>query len=104
MDHLKTTKLTSLKVHQSEQEMSTQRHEPQSQATTSVSMNIVKKSNPNIVITSKEQILSKYPHIFEGIGRFPSPLYHTQVEPNITPKQIPCQLVPIHLKEAYKKR
>ena len=102
MDHPKKAKLTSLKVHQSKQEVSTQRHEPQSQATTSVSMNTVQKSNPNIMITSKEQILSKYPDIFEGISRFPSLLYHIQVNPNITPKQTPCWLVPIHLKEAFK--
>ena len=85
------------------QEVSTQRHEPQSQATTSASMNTVQKSNPNIVITSKEQILSKYPDIFEGIDRFPSVPYHIQVHPNITPKQTPCQLVPIYLKEVFKK-
>ena len=30
-------------------------------------------------------------------------MYHTQVDPNITPKQTLCQPVPIHLKEAFKK-
>ena len=55
------------------------------------------------MITSKEQILSNYPDIFKGIGRFLSPPYHIQVDPNITLKQTPCQLVPIHLKEAFKK-
>ena len=95
-------KLTSLKVHQSKQEVSAQRHKPQSQATKSTSMNTVHKSNPNIVIMSKEQILSNYPDIFEAIGRFFSLLYHIQVNPNITPKQTPCRLVPIHLKENFK--
>ena len=69
--------------------MSAQRHELQSQAT-SASMNTVHKSNPNIVIMSKEQILSNYQY------------YHIQVNPNITPKQTPCRLVPIHLKESFK--
>ena len=64
---------------------------------------IVWKSDLNMVITCKEQILSSYPDIFEGIGRFPGPLYHIQVNPNITLKQNPCQPVPIHLKEAFKK-
>ena len=66
-------------------------------------MNTVQKSYPNIVITSKEQILSNYPDIFEGIGRFPALPYHIQVNPNITPKQTPWWPVPIHLKEAFKK-
>ena len=44
---------------------------PQSHATTSTSMNTVQKSDLNIVIPSKEQILSSYPDIFKGIGRFP---------------------------------
>ena len=71
MDHPKKTKLTSLKVHQSKQEVSNQRHEPLGQASTSASRNTVQNLNPNIAITSKEQILSKYPDIFESIGRFP---------------------------------
>ena len=90
MDHPRKTKLTSLKVHRSKQEVSAQRHEPQSQATTSMSMNTVQKSTPNIMITSKEQILSSHPDIFEGIGRFPGPPEHIQVNPNITLKQTPC--------------
>ena len=49
--------------------MSAQRNEPQSQVATSASMTTVQKSNPNIVITSKEQIFSRYPNIFVGIGR-----------------------------------
>ena len=55
------------------------------------------------MITSKEQIISSYPDIFEGIGRFPGPPYHIQVDPNIILKQTPCWPVPIHLKEAFKK-
>ena len=104
MDHPKKTKLTSLKVYRSKQEVSAQRQEPQSHATTSASMTTVQKSNPNIVITNKEQILSNYLDVFTDISRFPGPLYHIQVNPNITLKQTPCQPVPTHLREAFKKR
>ena len=57
----------------------------------------------NMLVTSKEQIISSYPDIFEGIDRFPGPPYHIQLDPNITPKQTPCRLVPLHLKEVVKK-
>ena len=53
-------------------------------------------------ITSKEQILQVYPEVFDGIGHIPGPLYHIQVHPSITPKQTPCQLVPVHHKEPFK--
>ena len=81
--------------------MSDQRQEPPSKALTS--RNTVQKQDPGIIITSKEQILSKYLDIFEGISKFPSPPYHIQVDMNITLKQTPCRPVPIHLKEAFKK-
>ena len=55
------------------------------------------------MITTKEQILSNYPDIFEGIGRFSGPPYHIQVNQNITSKQTPCWLAPIYLKETFKK-
>ena len=90
MDHPRKTKSTSLKVYRSKQEMSAHRQEPQSHVTTSTSKDIVHISDPNIVITSKEQILSSYPDIFEGIGRFSGPPYHIQVDPYITPKQTLC--------------
>ena len=89
MDHPRNTKLTSLKVHRSKQGVSAQRQESQSHVTMSMSTNTVQKSDPNIV-TSKEQIISNYPDIYGGIGRFSGPLYHIQVNPNTTPKQIPC--------------
>ena len=90
MDHLRKTKLTSLKAHRSKQEVPAQRKEPQSYVTTSTSTDTVQKPDLNIMITSKEQILSSYPNIFKGIGRFPEPLHHIQVDPNITSKQTPC--------------
>ena len=101
MDHPKKTKITALKVHQSKQEVSDQRQEPPSKALTS--RNTVQKQDPGIMITSKEQILSKYLDIFEHMGKFPRLPYHTQVDMNITLKQTPCSPVLIHPKEAFKK-
>ena len=76
--------------------------QPPSKALTS--RNTVQKQDPVIMITSKEQILSKYPDIFEGISRFPSLAYHIQVDMNITLKQTPCRPVLIHLQEGSKKK
>ena len=42
------------------------------------------------LITSKEMILCEYPDVFEGIGKFPEPDYHNQVDPSKSPKQTPC--------------
>ena len=56
---------------------------------------------PNLV-TSKEQILHKYPDVFEGIGCFSGPPYHIQIDPSVTSKQTPCHPIPVHLKEAFK--
>ena len=53
------------------------------------------------LITSKEMLLHEYPNIFEGISKFPGPDYHIQVDPSIPPKQIPCQPIPVHLKEKF---
>ena len=103
MDHPKKTRQASLKVHSSKQEVSTQTPQVHGQATMSVSTNMVQKPGVNILVTSKEQILSSYQDIFECISRFPGPPYHIQVNPNVTPKQMPCRLVPVHLKEAFKK-
>ena len=54
MNQLKETKLTSLKVYRSKQEASAQRQELQSLPTASISKNTFQKSDPNIMITSKE--------------------------------------------------
>ena len=51
--------------------------------------------------TSKEQILQSYPDVFEGIGCFPGPPYHIQIDQSVTPKQTPCRPIPVHLKEAF---
>ena len=54
------------------------------------------------LVTSKDQILHEYPDVFEGIGSFPGPPYHIQIDPSVTPKQTPCHPIPIHLKEEFK--
>ena len=54
------------------------------------------------LVTSKEQILHEYCDGFEGIGTFPGPPYHIQIDPSVNPKQTPCHPIPVHLKEAFK--
>ena len=54
------------------------------------------------LVTSKEQILCEYLDVFEGIGSFSGPPYHIQFDSSVTPKQTPCPLIPVHLKEAFK--
>ena len=56
---------------------------------------------PPKLITTYEQIKQQYPDVFEGIGRFPGPPYHINVDPTVPPKQTPCRPVPINLKSAF---
>ena len=112
MDHPKKTRPAPLTVHSSKQEVSTQSWQQEASAqiqevqvhvTMPVSTFISKKPGMNKLVTSKEQILTSYPDVFEGIGRFPGSPYHIQIDPNIMLKQTPCRPVPVHLKEAFKK-
>ena len=50
------------------------------------------------LVTSREQNLQSYQDVFEGIGWFPGPPYHIQIDESVTLKQIP---IPVHLKEAF---
>ena len=54
------------------------------------------------LITSKEQNLQAYPDVFDGLQCFPGPPYHILVDPSITLRQTPCQLIPLHLKQPLK--
>ena len=108
MDHPKKKRPAPLTVHSSkqvvsmqsyQQELSTQMQEAQVQVTKSVSTLILKKPGMNKLVTSKEQILTRYPDNFECIGRFPGSPYHIQVDPNIMLKQTPYRPVPAHLKQ-----
>ena len=61
---------------------------------------VPKQEVPKLV-TSMEQILKYYPDVFEVIGKFSGPPYHIQLNPGVSPKQTPCHLIPVHLKEAF---
>ena len=101
-DHLKKTRSVKLSVHKS-QHVVAQNKEQVVSTQTPVTVNI-KKEDITKLITSKEQILTHYPDVFERIGRFPGPPYRIQLDPSIPPKQIPYHPIPIHLKESLKKR
>ena len=63
----------------------------------------VKQHRPHKMITIKDHIMRHYPHVFEGIGKFPGSPYTIPLDPSIQPKQTPCRPVPKHLKETFKK-
>ena len=46
----------------------------------------------------------QYKEIFEGIGTFPGKPYHINTDPSIPPKWLPCQPVPIHQQDEFKKQ
>ena len=56
----------------------------------------------NRLITTKEQILMRFPDVFEGIGKFLGKPYEIDLDPKVPPKQTPCRPIPIHLKDAFK--
>ena len=45
-------------------------------------------SKPPTLIANQEQILQEYQDVFEGIGKFPGPPYHIQVDPKVTPNKL----------------
>ena len=53
------------------------------------------------LVTSREQILQRYPDVLEGMGCLPGPPYHIHLDQSITPKQTLCRPIPVHLKEAF---
>ena len=55
------------------------------------------------LVTSKNEILDAHSDVFDGIGCYPGPPYHIQVDPSVTAKQTPFQPIPGHLKESFKK-
>ena len=54
------------------------------------------------LITRKKQIITRFPNVFEGIGKFPGKPYKIQLDLKVPPKQTPCRPVPMYLKEAFK--
>ena len=61
------------------------------------------KSKQPTLITNQKQISQEYSNVFEGIGKFPGPPYHIQVDPTVSLKQTPCRPILIHLKDAFQK-
>ena len=48
------------------------------------------------LVTSKDKIMCEYPDVFEGIGSFPGPPYHIQIDStSVTLKQTPCHPIPV---------
>ena len=45
--------------------------------------------------------MQEYPDVFQGIGKFPGPDYHIQIDPSIPPERTPCRPIPIHLKAQF---
>ena len=93
-DHPKKTKAT---LHVQKPEMSAQT----TMQTVATQMPKHRNEAPKL-ITNKDQILHECPDIFDGIGNFPGPSYHIQIDPSVTPKQTPCHPIPVHFKEAFK--
>ena len=54
------------------------------------------------MVRRKADVKEYYADVFEGVGCFPGPPYHIQLDPKVPPKQTPVRLVPVHLKEAFK--
>ena len=46
--------------------------------------------------------MTRFPDVFEGIGKFPGEPCKIQLDQKVPPKQTPCRPVPIHIKEAFK--
>ena len=76
---------TKAVLHTQKQEVHTQTTKQEVVAKTPAAKRQVPK-----LITSQEMILHEYPDVFEGIGKFPGPNYHIQVDPSIPLKQTPC--------------
>ena len=54
------------------------------------------------IVIKISDIKEQYADVFEGVGCFPGPPSHIQVDPKISPKQTPVRPVPVHRKEAFK--
>ena len=93
LDYPRKTKRVS--VHRSKKEVSAQ------SSNQAVTVPDAKQLVPKLD-TSKEHILHSYTDVSDGIGGFPGPPYHIQIDQCISSKQTPCRPIPVHLKEAFK--
>ena len=92
-DHPRKTKLqVQVQIHEVIMKPEDQHYNPHSN-----------ESKPPTLITNQKQILQEYLDVFEGIGKFPRPPYHIQVDPTVTLKQTLCRPILIHLKDAFQK-
>ena len=98
-DHPNTTKPQKPNIHHTK-EKQIMRTLPHNVDARSPQTNMIPEDNR--VITTKEQILKRFPDVFEGIGKFPGKPYEIQLDPKVPPKQTPCRPIPIHLKDAFK--
>ena len=94
-DHPRKTRQAHLNVHRSQQVAAQSKHQ--------VETNQNKQQQSSKLITSKDHIMAQYPDVFEEIGKFLGPPYTIPLDPSVPPKQTPCQPVPVHLKENFKK-
>ena len=78
-------------------QLQTQKCEITEQTTNQQQHVLSTKTTESKLVTSQDQIMCEFPNVFEGIGNFPGPPYHIQIDPNVTPKQTPCRPIPIHL-------
>ena len=92
-DHPKKTKEV---LHTQKKQVAAQKEVPEKVA----QLPAVKEKGPKL-ITSKEMIMQEYPNVFQGIGKFPGPDYHIQIDPSVPPKQTPCRPIPIQLHEGH---
>ena len=81
-DHPKKTKEV---LHTQKKQVAAQKNTQEK----SMQVPAVREKGPKL-ITSKEMIMHEYPDVFQGIGKFPGPDYHIQLDPTIPPKQTPC--------------
>ena len=63
----------------------------------------VKERGPKLV-TSKEMIMWEYPDVFQGIGKFPGPDYHIQIESKRATQANTMQMNPYSLESAVSTR
>ena len=93
-DHPKKTKAT---LHVQKQEVSAQT----TMQTVATQMPKHRNAAPKLM-TSKDQILCEYADVCDGIGNFPRPSHHIQIDPSVTLKQTLCHPIPVRLKEVFK--
>ena len=94
VDHAKKAKSVRLSVCRSKQEVTTQ--SPKQEVATHTPVTTIAKKQ------DVPKLITYYPDVSEGIGKFPGPPYNVQLDPSIPPKQTPCCSVHVYLKESFK--